>query len=97
MNAGAPLKVLVFDEGAPWDVYCNGLIKGRDSIPEVKEVFEWIATEGVRLDNLNHVPDQVLVDQQPSIPNYPKSIVYADMSGNMNMEEKEHLLSSWKF
>ena len=35
--------------------------------------------------------------QENGIPNYPKNIKYADMTGIDNLEEKERLLDKWKY
>lgn len=38
----------------------------------VRDVFEWLSTEGVRIDNALYVPDQVLVDYKAEIDHYPR-------------------------
>lgn len=95
INAGAPISVHVFEEGAPWDVYGSGIIRGRASRQAVHDVFGWLCTEGVRIDNATYVPDQVLVGVTPEIPNYPTDIAYAGMTGITDVDEKMRLLERW--
>lgn len=97
INQGVPLRVLFFEEGAPWAVYGLGIVRGKGERPVVHEVFEWLATEGVKIDNATYVPDQVLVDFKAEIPNYPADIDYADMTGITDPEEKQRLLGRWKY
>lgn len=97
INQGVPIKIHYFEEGAPWDVYSSGIIEGKQDRPAVREVFDWLATEGVRLDNENYGAERVLVDFLGKIDNYPTDIEYADMEGITDIEEKERILKEWKY
>lgn len=97
INAGVPLKVVFFEEGAPWAVYGMGIVDGEGDRQAVREVFSWLAIEGVKLDNETYVPDQVLRDFKADIDNYPDDIVYADMAGATDSDEKNRLLARWKY
>lgn len=97
INAGVPLRPLFFEEGAPWAVYGMGVVKGRLERQAVRDVFEWLAVEGVKIDNETYVPDQVLVDFKAAIDNYPTEIIYADMKGITDADEKQRLLKEWKY
>lgn len=97
INQGVPLSIHIFEEGSPWDVYCIGVIEGKQHKQAVMDVFNWLATEGVMLDNANFSADQVLRDFKGEIENYPSDIAYADMEGIMDLEEKERLLKEWKY
>lgn len=97
INQGVPLSIHIFEEGSPWDVYSIGIIEGKQDKQAVLDVFNWLATEGVKLDNANFSADQVLRDFKGEIENYPSDIVYADMEGIMDLEEKERLLKEWKY
>lgn len=97
INQGVPLRVVFFEEGAPWAVYGLGIVEGKASRAAVRDVFAWLSTEGVKIDNENYVPDQVLVDFKAEIPNYPNHIDYADMAGITDADEKKRLLGKWKY
>ena len=73
-NQGVPLKVLFFEEGAPWAVYGMGIVEGKGSRAAVREVFDWLSTEGVKIDNETYVPDQVLAD-------FKACLLYTSMAG----------------
>lgn len=97
INQGVPLSIHFFGEGSPWDVYSIGIIEGKQDRQAVLDVFNWLATEGIRLDNELFSADQVLRDFKGEIENYPSDIVYADMTGITDLEEKERLLKEWKY
>lgn len=97
INQGVPIKIHYFEEGAPWDVYASGIIEGKQNKKTVREVFDWLATEGVKLDNQNYGAERVLVDFLGEIDNYPKDIDYADMDGITDATERERLLKRWKY
>ncbi len=97
INQGVPLKPLIFEEGSPWAVYGSGIVQGKGEREAVRKVFEWLATEGVKIDNQNYVPDQVLVDFHAKIPHYPNDIKYANMQGITDADEKKRLLERWKY
>lgn len=97
INNGVPLEVVFFEEGAPWAVYGMGIVEGKGDRRAVRDVFSWLAVEGVKIDNASFVPDQVLVDFRATIENYPNDIEYADMTGITDAEEKQRLLKEWKY
>ena len=97
INNGLPFEILFPEEGSPYSLTGTGLIKGRENNPEVVEVFEFIANEFIIYDKENFTPEQIFLEQENTIPNYPSNIPYADMSGIGSIEDKEHLLSIWKY
>ncbi|MBQ3791548.1 MAG: extracellular solute-binding protein [Clostridia bacterium] len=88
------LEVLFFDEGAPYNLYGNSIVKGKKERTAVKEVMDYLESfyteEACRL----YYPEVIITGSDYQIPNFPKNIAYADMAGN-NLEAKEHLLSVW--
>ena len=48
-------------------------------------------------DKEHFSPEQILQHQKNTIPNYPKHIPYADMTGIEDIHEKERLLEVWKY
>lgn len=97
INQGVPLTIHYFDEGAPWDVYSIGIIEGKQHKKAVVDVFNWLTTEGIKLDNQLYGAEQVLRDFKGHIENYPEDISYADMEGITDIDEKERLLEKWKY
>lgn len=96
INQGAPLKVIFFEEGSPFTLYGQAMIAGKETRACVKEVFDFIVNTYSYELNEKFFPEQLFVDKTYTIENYPANIVYADMSNN-TIEEKERLLSMWKY
>ena len=93
----APLELFFFAEGAPNITTSFGIIKGKETRPMVKEVFEFAMTKLVKDDKELYCPEQIFRNQPNNIPNYPKTIKYANMDGVYDLTLKERLLEKWKY
>lgn len=96
INEGVNLKIIYFEEGAPYSAYGYGVIKGKEDRECVKEVFNFFYTTLVLEECEKFFPEQIYTDTTFEVENYPTDIPYADMS-NSTAEEKERLLSKWKY
>jgi iron(III) transport system substrate-binding protein len=96
-NRGADFEMLFFEEGAPSITTGMGIVKGKETRPVVREVFEFAKTTLVREDKDLYCPEPIFKDQANNIPNYPKNIPYMDMRGINDLAEKERLLAKWKY
>ena len=94
-DSGANFKIVFFEEGSPYTLYGQGIIKGRETDPAVLEVFKYLSGEINRGMVENYFPETVYKGEQTvNVENYPTDIKYADMSDN-TPERKEQLLSKW--
>ena len=96
INGGLNLKIVYFEEGVPFSIYGNALLKKSAEKTAAVEVFEYIATELVYDNNKLFYPEQIIKDFVPVVENYPTEIPYGDMTNN-TLEEKERLLAKWTF
>ncbi|WP_041611835.1 extracellular solute-binding protein [Treponema primitia] len=96
-NRGANFTLIFFQEGAPSVTTGMGIIKGRESKPIVREVFQFAMTTLVTEDKDLYCPEPIFKNQVNTIPNYPKDIPYMDMRGINDLVEKERLLTKWKY
>ena len=97
INQGVPIEVHFFEEGSPWTMNGVGVIEGKQDKPAVRAVMDWMYEKGILLDKEQFVPDAVFVDQQTSVENYPQGVVYANMDGLFDIEEKQRLLERWSY
>ncbi len=96
INSGAPLEIVYFAEGSPYCFYGQAMtVSGKDR-PCAQAVFDFLINEYCYENNEKFFPEKIYKDRDFTIKNYPQNIVYSDMSGN-TIEEKEHLLSLWKY
>ena len=95
INDGAPLKVLYFEEGSPFTIYGQAIIKGKEEKEPVKEVFDYLVNTYAYVYNEKFGPEKLFKDKDYVIENYPTNISYSDMKNN-TIEEKERLLALWK-
>ena len=92
-----PLELYYFVEGAPSITTGFGIIKGKETRPAVKAVFDFTITKLVKDDKELYCPEPVMVNQVNNIPNYPRNIPYANMDGVYDLALKERLLEKWKY
>lgn len=96
INQGAPLEIIFFKEGAPYTIYGQAIINGKEQSKAVKEVFEYM------ISTLNHemcekfFPEKIYLDRDFVVDNYPTNIKYANMKNN-NINEKLRLLDKWNY
>ena len=94
INEGANLEIIFFEEGSPFSLYGQAIIKGKESRQCVKEVFDFLVKTYTEETNKKFFPEQIFKDKVFEVENYPSNIKYADMS-NDTMEEKTRLLDQW--
>ncbi len=96
INEGAPLKVVFFEEGAPFTLYGQAILKGKETRECVKEVFDFLINTYNLEQNEKFLPEQIYKDKTFTMKNYPENILYADMKNN-TIEAKNKLLDQWKY
>lgn len=96
INQGAPLKILYFEEGSPYSLYGQAIIKGKEERECVKEVFDFLINVYNYENNALFFPEKIYLDKDYVVANYPTDIPYSDMQGN-TLEEKNRLLNMWKY
>ena len=88
------LKTLFFEEGSPYSMYGNAILKKSADRQAVKDVFNYLATDLCKADNEKYFPDQIYKDFAPTVEGFPTGIKYGNMS-NDTLAEKERLLDKW--
>jgi len=96
INEGAPLEILYFEEGSPYSMYGQAIIKGKEQRECVKEVFDFIVNTFTAESAEKFFPEKIYKDKDFEVKNYPKNIIYSDMSNN-GIDEKTRLLEMWKY
>jgi iron(III) transport system substrate-binding protein len=94
INEGSPLKIIFFKEGAPYAVYGQAIIKGKEERKAVRDVFDFLVNTFNYENCERYMPESLYKDKTFTLENYPQNIQYADMSNN-TVAEKERLLSEW--
>jgi len=94
VNNGQPFEILFYEEGAPYTACGYGIIEGKQDKAAVQEVFDFFYSTLIHEEKEQFLPEQIFVDQENVIENYPKEIPYSDMTGN-TADEKTRLLEKW--
>lgn len=94
INEGENLKILFFEEGAPYSLYGQAVIAGNETNPAVMEVYNFLVGEITEEKCERFYPEKIYKDKDFTLENFPTDIVYADMSNN-TPERKSQLLGKW--
>ena len=94
INEGENLKILFFEEGAPYSLYGQAVIKGNETNPAVMEVFNFLVNSITEEMCQRFYPEKIYKDKDFVLENFPPDVVYADMSNN-TPERKSQLLGKW--
>ena len=96
INEGEPLEIVFFEEGSPYSLYGEAIIKDKEMKESVREVFTFMVEEFNYEQLEMFFPEKIYANLDFEVENYPKDIVYSDMSNNSG-EEKNRLLELWKY
>lgn len=96
-NAGQPFEVIFPESGSPYSLTGAAIIDTHQNKKGVSEVYDYIIHEFMVYDKENYSPEQVYEGQVNMVPNYPKDVPLADMTGIQDDQEKERLLALWKY
>lgn len=96
INDGANLDIVFFDEGAPYSMYGQAVISGKENRECVKKVFDFMINTYIDETNKKFFPEQIFKDHTYEVENYPSNIKYSDMGVNTNAE-KSRILEKWKY
>ena len=94
INEGENLKILFFDEGAPYSLYGQAIIAGNETNHVVAEVFNFLVNEITEEKCERFYPEKIFKDKDFTLENFPSEIKYSDMSNN-TPERKTQLLGKW--
>ena len=94
INAGQPIEIHFFEEGSPYALYGQSIMKGKETDAAVKAVFNFLVNEFNYENCEKYFPEKLYRDRDYSLNNYPENIRYADMSNNSTVE-KNRLLEKW--
>ncbi len=97
MGTGAPLQIIAPKEGAPYNTTSSGIISGRESDPQVKEIFSFLMNDFIRYDKEYFCPGKILKDQELKLPNYPADLPSGNMSTIADSALKMELLDGWYY
>ena len=95
IKEGVPLEILYFEEGSPYSLYAQSIIKGKEERACVKEVFDFLVNTYTKENNDLFFPERIYKSGAGAVEGYPQDIQYSDMSNN-TFAEKERLLAKWK-
>lgn len=95
INEGYNFEIVELESGSPYNTTSCGIIKGRETNEDVKEVFNWLINDFGKYDKENYMPDIILKNQENKMENYPENLTDANMTGIDSTETKNKLTAKW--
>lgn len=95
-NGNNELEVVFFDEGSPFALLGSSIVKGKETRPEVIEVFNYLYSSFIEESCKTFYPEAILKNKTFEIANFPTNIKYSNMSNN-SLTNKENILKKWKY
>lgn len=92
---GVPIKIIIPDTGAPYNLTGTAIIEGKQNKVEVVEVYSYLMGEYVVQDNSNFSPGGIFLNQNTDIPGYPANIPMANMHTITDYKLKDQLVGKW--
>ena len=93
---GYDFSIVELVTGSPYNTTSAGIIKGRETNEDVKEVFQWLITDFSKYDKEVYLPATLFKDQQIKIQNYPENVTDANMKSIEDAKVKEELSKKWE-
>lgn len=97
INKGKNLTIIYPPEGSPYSLTGIAMIdKGKEN-KQVIEIFEYLYDTFILYDKEHYSPEMIFKNQVNTMENYPQNIIYGDMTGIEDAEEKQRLLEKWRY
>ena len=93
---GYDFKIVELVTGSPYNTTSAGIIKGRETNEDVKEVFQWLITDFSKYDKEVYLPATLFKNQEIKIKNYPEKVTDANMKSIEDAKVKEELSKKWE-
>lgn len=88
------LKIVFFEEGAPFNMCGNCIVKGKEEKDGVVEIMQYIHQNFTLEICEKFYPESIFEGKDFELENFPTNVTYADMRHN-NLDRKEALLTKW--
>ncbi len=93
---GYDFSMIELETGSPYNTTSIGIINGRETKENVREVFQWVITDFSKYDKEVYLPATLFKDQNIRIQNYPEKVKDANMKSIQDAKLKEELATLWE-
>ena len=93
---GYDFSIVELASGSPYNTTSTGIVKGRETNEDAKELFQWLITDFSKYDKEVYLPALLFKDQEIKIENYPKNVKDADMKSIQDAVLKDELSKQWE-
>ena len=100
IKAGAPIDMIIPDEGIGWEMQVVAIMKGTDNLPDAKRLMDWTLGDGMKLfgQRQSIIADSSKVTKDPELPDFYDE-VQAKLINNdfvWAAANKNRIVQEWK-
>ena len=100
IKAGAPIDMIIPDEGIGWEMQVVAIMKGTKNLPDAKRLMDWTLGNGMKLfgERQSIIADPSKVTKDPELPDFYDE-VQAKLINNdfvWAAANKNRLVAEWK-
>jgi iron(III) transport system substrate-binding protein len=100
IKAGAPIDMIIPDEGIGWEMQVVAIIKGTDNLPDAKRLMDWTLARGMELfgERQSIIADVSKVKKDPELPDFYDEVVAKLINNDFvwAAKNKTEIVGEWK-
>ena len=100
IKAGAPIDMIIPEEGIGWEMQVVAIMKGTDNLPDAKRLMDWTLARGMELfgERQSIIADISKVKKDPELPDFYDEVVAKLINNDFvwAAENKTEIVGEWK-
>ena len=100
IKAGAPIDMIIPDEGIGWEMQVVAIMKGTDNLPDAKRLMDWTLARGMELfgERQSLIADNSKVKKDPELPDFYDEVVAKLINNDFvwAAAHKAEIVGEWK-
>ena len=100
IKAGAPIDMIIPEEGIGWEMQVVAIMKGTDNLPDAKRLMDWTLGRGMELfgERQSIIADNTKVTKDPELPDFYDEVVAKLIDNDFvwAAANKNDIVAEWK-
>jgi iron(III) transport system substrate-binding protein len=100
IKAGAPIDMIIPEEGIGWEMQVVAIMKGTDNLPDAKRLMDWTLARGMELfgERQSIIADISKVKKDPELPDFYDEVVAKLINNDFvwAAKNKTEIVGEWK-
>ena len=100
IKAGAPMEMIIPEEGIGWEMQVVAIMKGTDNLPDAQRLMDWTLGRGMELfgERQSIIADNTKVTKDPELPDFYDEVVAKLIDNDFvwAAANKNDIVAEWK-